>query len=106
MTLIYHRWKHLVYRVPDSELFDIVFSCGENCPFSDDDIAEVATLVAVGLLGERVVLVLCQERCHGPQVTAVLFMSRSGAGLSQTTLGLDQSLVGPFQRSGRAALAC
>ncbi len=50
------QWKHLVFRVPDSELFDIVFSCGENCRFSDDDLAEVATLVAVGLLGEMVVL--------------------------------------------------
>jgi hypothetical protein len=50
------QWKHLVFRVPDSELFDIVFSCGENCRFSDDDLDEVATLVAVGLLGEMVVL--------------------------------------------------
>lgn len=50
------QWKHLVFRVPDSELVDIVFSCGEDCPLSDDDLDEIATLVAVGLLGEMVVL--------------------------------------------------
>jgi hypothetical protein len=49
-------WRYMVFRVPDSELLDIVFSCGENCPFSDNDLDEVATLVAVGLLGEMVVL--------------------------------------------------
>jgi hypothetical protein len=51
----------LVFRVPDSELFDIVFSCGENCPLSDDDLNEVATLVAVGLLGEMVVLEMVNQ---------------------------------------------
>ena len=50
------KWKHLVFRVPDSELFDIVFSCGEDCPLSDDELDELATMVAVGLLGEMVVL--------------------------------------------------
>ena len=51
-------------------------------------------------------LVICQDRCHGPQAAVAVSFGLSGAGLSQTTSGLDQSLVGPRQRSGRVALAC
>jgi hypothetical protein len=50
------QWECLVSRVPNSALFNVVFSCGGNCPLSDDDLDEVAILVAVGLLGEVVVL--------------------------------------------------
>ncbi len=50
--------------------------------------------------------VICQGRCHGLQTAVSVSFGLSGAGLSQTTPGLDQSLVGPRQRSGRAALAC
>lgn len=55
-TIDLTKWKYLVFRVPDSELLDIVFSCGENCLLSDDDLDKLATLVAVGLLGEMVVI--------------------------------------------------
>lgn len=50
------QWKHLVFRVPDSELFDIVFECGEHCPLDDDELEEIAILVAISLLGEITVL--------------------------------------------------
>ncbi len=50
--------------------------------------------------------VICQGRCHGLQAAVAVSFGLSGTGLSQTTPGLDQSLVGPRQRSGRAALAC
>ena len=54
---------------------------------------------------------VCQDSC--PFFHAIRFLfsvlstaSSSRAGLSQTTSFLDQSLVGPDQRSGRWALAC
>lgn len=50
--------------------------------------------------------VICQGRCHGLQAAVAVSFGLLGTGLSQTTPGLDQSLVGPRQRSGRAALAC
>lgn len=49
-------WQHRVFRVPDSERFDIVFACGEQCPLTEAERDEVASLLASALLGEMLVL--------------------------------------------------
>jgi hypothetical protein len=46
------KWKHLVYKVPDSKLFDIVFECGENDRLTDNEIHEIGLIIAMSLLGE------------------------------------------------------
>mgnify|MGYP000400248955 CR=1 FL=1 len=49
-------WRHIVFKVPDTDLVDIVFECGINFPLTGDDLDELGAMIAAGLIGELVVM--------------------------------------------------
>jgi hypothetical protein len=49
-------WRHIVYRIQDSSKFDIVFETGASTTLNEDDLDEIATMLAINLLGEITVM--------------------------------------------------
>ncbi|UXY15228.1 hypothetical protein N8I74_18245 [Chitiniphilus purpureus] len=49
-------WRHIVFRLQDSNLVDIVFECGEGFPLVADALDELGAVVAAALVGEMTIM--------------------------------------------------
>lgn len=52
----FSHWRHIAFKVQGTEKLDVVFECGDALSVDEDELEEMGLVLAMGLLGEQVVM--------------------------------------------------
>jgi hypothetical protein len=54
-------WRQIVYRVPDTSLFDIVLECGQRFPADGEKLNVLGTIASTTLIGELAIMEMVDQ---------------------------------------------